>query len=560
MAELLRLRDYQRDAVDAIDDAHQDGMNFPAIVLPPGAGKTVILSHLAAENIAAHHNRILVLVHRDELADQAMDKLRRVAPHLTIGKVKAADDDVFADVVVASVQTASRPERLARLVESQKSSPTRRPRQFGLIITDEVHHAAAESYRVIYDAFPKARKAGVTATLARGDGVGLGSVVDDVVFSRTWLWMIKRGYLVDPVGQEVSVEDLDLRRVKKSGGDFAAGSLGDAMVDAHAGEVIATAWRQYATGRKGIIFTPTVAAAWDVHQAMARLGFSTDVVTGETPRAERLKIYDDSRTGKIDAIVNCGVLTEGADFPWIDTVIPKITKSEPLFQQMVGRALRPFPGKKDALVLSVGGMSGRLCTLVDLEPGTVKTVRPGESLVEAVEREEAAANKIVGAKAKPFGLKIKHTDMFAASKSAWLRTEGGVMFIPVSDGEVFLWPGQGGTWQVRYAPRKARKWPKLHDGLTLEMAMAWGETEAEERDGVVSTAGELFHSTASVSRRNASWRKQKVGPTPGQLSACKAWGVDVPPGATKGEVSDLLSIRVATLKFDRYMARTEISA
>ena len=557
MADLLHLRDYQRDAVDAIEDAHQGGMNFPAIVLPPGAGKTVILSHLAAENIDAHHNRIMVLVHRDELADQAMDKLRRVAPHLTVGKVKATDDDVFADVVVASVQTASRKDRLARLVESQKSSPTRRPRQFGLIITDEVHHAAAVSYRKIYEAFPRARKAGVTATLARGDGVGLGSVVDDVVFSRTWLWMIKRGYLVDPVGQEVIAEDLDLRNVKRSGGDFAPGSLGDAMIDADAGEVIAKAYAEHARDRKGIIFTPTVAAAYDVQESMSKIGFATGVVTGETPRSERLRIYDDSRTGRISAIINCGVLTEGADFPWVDVVVPKITRSEPLFQQMVGRALRPFPGKRDALVLSVGGMSGRLCTLVDLEPGSVKTVRPGESLVEAVEREEAEANKIVAAKAKPFGLRIKHTDLFAASKSAWLRTEGGVMFIPVSDGEVFLWPGEAGTWQVRHAPRKARRWPRLHDGLTLEMAMAWGETEAEERDGVVSSGGELFHSTASVSRRGASWRKAKVPPTPGQVSACKAWGVEIPAGATKGEVSDLLSVRVATLKFDRYMARTE---
>lgn len=558
MADLLRLRGYQREAVDAINDAHRDGMDFPAVILPPGAGKTVIFSHLAAENITAHRNRILILAHRDELVDQAMDKIRRVAPHLTVGKVKAADDDVFADVVVASVQTVSRPGRLERLVTSQKiSSRNRRPRKFGLIITDEVHHAVAPSYQAVYDEFPGVRKAGVTATLARGDGVGLGSVVSDVVFSRSWLWMIKRGYLVDPVGQVVTAEHLNLSKVKRSRGDFTAGSLGDAMIDAEVGTVIAQAYRQYATGRKGIIFTPTVAAAYDVQNAMTVLGFNVDVVTGETPRPDRLRIYNDSRTGKIDAIINCGVLTEGADFPWVDAVIPKMTRSEALFQQMVGRALRPFPGKQDALILSVGGMSGRLCTLADLEPGTVKTVRPGESLAEAEAREEAEANTPVFAKARPFAIKIKHADLFAASKSAWLRTEGGVYFIPVADGEVFLWPGEAGTWQVRHAPRKARRWPKLHDGLSLEMAMAWGETEAEERDGVVTRSEGLFHTTASISRRGASWRRAKVPPTPGQVSACRAWNVEVPAGATKGEVSDLLSVRIASLRFDRYMARTE---
>lgn len=516
------------------------------------SGKTVIFSHLAAENIAAHRSRVLVLVHRDELADQALDKIRKVAPHLTAGKVKADDDEVFADVVVASVQTASRKDRMARLVESQKSSPTRHPRQFGLIITDEVHHAVAVSYGKIYAAFPKARKAGFTATLARGDGVGLGSLIDEVVFSRTWLWMIKRGHLVDPVGQVATAENLNLSQVKKSGGDFAAGSLGDAMITADVGAVIAQAYQQYATGRKGIIFTPTVAAAYDVRDSMMTMGFNADVVTADTPRAERLRIYDDSRTGKIDAIINCGVLTEGADFPWVDCVVPKITKSEPLFQQMVGRALRPFPGKQDALVLSIGGMSGRLCTLADLEPGTVKTVRPGESLAEAEARESAEQDATVSAKARPFAIKVKHADLFASSKSAWLRTEGGVMFIPVADGEVFLWPGEAGTWQVRHAPRQARRWPKLHGDLSLEMAMAWGETEAEERGTSVNGA--------AISRRSAAWRKANVAPTPGQLSACATWGVTVPDGATKGEVSDALSVRMATLRFDRYMTRTEVRA
>lgn len=552
MAELIRLRDYQRDAIDAIGDAHDDGMMFPAVVLPTGSGKTVIFSHLAAENIEAKHNRVMVLVHRDELADQAMDKIRKVAPHLTVGKVKAGDDDVYADVVVASVQTASRKDRLARLVESQKNSPTRRPRQFGLIITDETHHAVATSYGKIYAAFPRARKAGFTATLARGDGIGLGSVISDVVYTRSWLWMIKRGYLVDPVAQVVTAEDLNMSRVKRSGDDFSAGSLGDAMIEAGVGEVIARAYFEHARDRRGIVFTPTVAAAYDVHEAMGRLGFRTDVVTAETPRAERLRIYDDSRTGKINAIINCGVLTEGADFPWVDCVVPKISRSEPLFQQMVGRAMRPFPGKTDALVLMIGGVHGRLCTLADLSDGAVKTVRPGESLAEAEAREEAEQSATVPARARPFEIKVKHADLFAGSKSAWLRTEGGVMFIPVADGEVFVWPGEAGTWQVRHAPRQARRWPKLHDGLSLEMAMAWGETEAEER----GTTG----AGASISRRAAAWRKDKSGPTPGQLSACSAWNVTPPAGATKGEVSDLLSVRMATLKFDRYMARTEASA
>jgi hypothetical protein len=248
-------------------------------------------------------------------------------------------------------------------------------------------------------------------------------------------------------------------------------------------------------------------------------------------------------------IVNCGVLTEGFDAPWLTCVVPKITKSEPLFQQMVGRVLRTFPGKRDALVLTVGGTGGKLRTLVDLAPGSVKTIRQGETLADAVVREAEEGNVKIKAGSPAFSLRHRDTDLFAASKSAWLRTAGGVMFIPVSDGEVFLWPGQGGTWQVRYAPRKARKWPRLHDGLSLEMAMAWGETEAEDRDHGAGMA-------ASLSSRSASWRVRKEAPTRPQLDTARIWGVDVPEGATRAQVSDLLSITVATRKFDHHMSRT----
>jgi superfamily II DNA or RNA helicase len=551
MIEMLSLRDYQREAVDAIDDAHTAGMRFPAVVLPCGSGKSVITAHLAAENLAAHNNRVLVLAHRDELLDQVADKIRRVAPSLSVGKVKADDDDVFADVVVASVQTAARPLRLARLVASQKSSPDRKPRQFGLVVTDECHRAAAMSYGKIYDALPRARKAGFTATLSRGDGVGLGSVIDDVVYSKSWLWMIKNGYLVDPVGQVVSVDDLDLSGVRRSGGDYAAGSLGDAMIDTGAPDVIASAYRRYASNRSGVVFTPTVAAAYGVREALADAGTTAAVVDGNTPRAERLRIYEDSRTGRVQVIVNCAVLTEGFDAPWVSAVVPPITRSEGRFQQSVGRSMRLYPGKTDALVLSVGGMSGRLCTLVDLQPGSVKEIRPGESLTDAEAREETAAETVIPGSAKGFGLKVKHVDMFSASKSLWLRTDGGVMFVPVADGEVFLWKGEDGLWDVRHAPRPTARlkirWPKLYSGLSLEMAMAWGEAAAEDM-GTTATG-------TALSTRSASWRRKKEPPSPGQIDAARYLDVVIPEGATKAEVSDLLSVRTATLKFDPFAAR-----
>jgi superfamily II DNA or RNA helicase len=555
MSSMIRLRPYQQEAIDKIHDAHFAGMKFPAVVLPTGSGKTIIFAHMAAEHLRSVRDRVLILVHRDELADQTIEKLRTVAPHLKIGKVKAGDNDVSADIVVASVQTASLERRLAQLVAAQTDPDVYRPRAIGLVITDEVHHGVSESYKKIYAAFPKARKAGFTATLARADGVGLGTVISDVVFTRSVLWMISKGYLVDPLSREVTAEDLDLSGVKTvARGDYSGASLGQAMIDGQAPEVIARAYLEHASDRQGVIFTPSVASAYVTAAELDKLGITCDVVDADTPREERLAIYERSRTGQLQVIVNCGVLTEGFDAPWLSCVVPRITKSEPLFQQMVGRVLRNFPGKRDALVLSVGGRGGKLRTLVDLAPGTVNAVRQGETLAAAVVREAEEADQVIPASSPAFSLRHRDTDLFAASQAAWLRTDGGVMFIPVTDGEVFLWPGKGGTWQVRHAPRKTpalkARWPRLHDGLSLELAMAWGETEAEDRD---HGAGRV----ASMSSRSASWRVRKEAPTPEQRAACLRWGVTVPDGATRTQVSDLLSVRHASIKFDRYMVRTE---
>src|SRR5574339_662476 len=99
-ATLLHLRPYQRECIDAINKAWSDGMQRPAVVLATGLGKTVSFSHLISEFSERTGQRSVVLVHRDELADQAIGKLRDVAPHLNIGKVKAEDNETDADVLV----------------------------------------------------------------------------------------------------------------------------------------------------------------------------------------------------------------------------------------------------------------------------------------------------------------------------------------------------------------------------------------------------------------------------------------------------------------------------
>jgi len=543
---VISLRSYQDEAIKALFDSWIMDMQRPAVVLPTGSGKTVIFSHVVRDfhnwrtdvdgrTIGNGGARSMILVHRDELADQALRKLAETAPDLKAGKIKADYDDTEADIMVCSVQTISRDNRLGPLVAGQREFG-----EVGLIITDEAHHGVAPSYRKIYDAFPGALNAGFSATLARGDGVGLGSVWDDVVYTKSILWMISRGYLVDVRGQAVALDQLDLSKIKTTAGDYQAKALGTAMVDADSPRAIAAAIRQYAPDRRSIVFCPDVFSSLATARA---IGPSAAVVTGTTPVEDRKLIYKQFETGELRVIVNCMVLTEGFDAPWADcAVIARPTKSPSLYQQMVGRVLRPWPGKADALVLDVTGTGGRLSTLIDLAPGEIDTIRSGETLADAAIRYETVQDTIMDSDSVAFALKYRDLDLFKASSKAWLRTDGGVLFIPVGNGQVFLWPAGEGRWDVGAAPARGR-WRKLHTGLPLGTAQAWAETEADDLTAYKASSGDL----------SARWRKEAAqGP---QIGRARRYGYLIPENPTKGEVSDLIATGEASAKLDPYMRK-----
>src|SRR5437762_6727677 len=111
---LLRLtpRPYQHEAVAALLAAAARGVQRPLLVLPTGTGKTIIFALL----VQRRGGRALILAHRDELIQQAVDKLHLVDPSITLGVVQAEQDRHDASIVIASVQTLSRRTRLTRLV------------------------------------------------------------------------------------------------------------------------------------------------------------------------------------------------------------------------------------------------------------------------------------------------------------------------------------------------------------------------------------------------------------------------------------------------------------
>jgi len=128
------LRPYQREAIDRLVEGWRTAQNRLAVVLPTGAGKTVVFSALIRTVLPDIHGRALVIAHRAELIDQAAEKIRAVSPDLRVGIVKAElDQHRDADVIVASIQTLASKRRREAITD------------IGLIIVDECHHAAARS-------------------------------------------------------------------------------------------------------------------------------------------------------------------------------------------------------------------------------------------------------------------------------------------------------------------------------------------------------------------------------------------------------------------------------
>jgi len=357
----VQLRDYQIDAVEAIEREHgEKRVRSTLIVLATGLGKTTIFCEWARRRHVRHGGRVLVLAHREELVNQAAERLRKQIPGVEVGIEMAGQHTsslMPQPFVVASVQTLSMAKRLKRLD----------PWDFTSIVVDEAHHATSGSYRVILDHFHAAQVLGVTATPDRSDKVGLGHLFDSCAYRMDMSDGINRGFLSPIVAQQIVVEHLDISRVRSRGGDLTAADLEQAMTTDRVLHEIAGPLVQEAGSRSTIVFTPTVAIAKALVNVLASYTKArAAVVHGETESDTRRRILAEYDGGDIQFLVNCAVLTEGFDSPRTSCIgLARPTKSRALMTQCIGRGTRLFPGKENLLVIDFVGMVGTshdLCT------------------------------------------------------------------------------------------------------------------------------------------------------------------------------------------------------
>lgn len=510
------LRSYQQDLVRGIVGEWAKGYRRTAAVMATGGGKTptgMVVCNLCFDAGLP----VLWLAHRTELIDQAIDKARQVAPGRRIGRLQGRDKQYRAELVIGSVQTASTPTTLALL----------RTRQWGLIVIDETHHATAATYVKVLNelgAFTSdgPRVLGLTATLDRSDGQALGQIFESIVEPRIGLIDLIRHpegpFLVPPRGIRVKIQGLDLGRVKRVAGDFNSGALGAAMSAAMAPQKIVEAWVEHAKDVPTVAFLPTVAISIEQAQAFNDAGHVAVHLDGTTPAGERAKALEAFRRGEITVLCNVGLFTEGTDLPSIGCVIlGRPTSSASLYQQMVGRGLRLHPGKRFCWILDVTGVTGKhkLATLASLSGADNPEETPDDLLMyeeddlAPLPAEVVEADTDDGDEPEPIEYadgELAHEliDLFEQSHTSWLRTPGGVWFVPAgSTGFVYLarTPGSADRYDVRWSvahPNQAQPHSgPIQENMEIGYAMAAGDAYVAERP--------LW-----MAERDAPWRKEKV--------------------------------------------------
>ncbi len=331
----LGLRDYQQECVDIIN-ALDSGSYLVAVAT--GLGKTVIFSHIQ------RRGRMLILSHREELVWQPKKYF-----DCTFGVEQAAHHSDGEEVVSASVQS---------LIRRLDAFP---PDAFDIIITDEAHHAVAESYRKIYAHFKPRLHIGFTATPNRADNVKLGEIYSSIIFERNLKWGIRHEYLSNIRCMQVDV-GYDLSGVNKLGDDLNQAQLSNAVDRSFQNEAVAQAYEELAVGQT-LIFASSVQHA----EHLAELIDGAVVVSADTDN--RNEIIERFTNREIPCLVNCMVFSEGTDMPLIETVmIARPTRNASLYTQMVGRGLRLHPDKKELHLIDCVGVTGKLdiCTAPDL--------------------------------------------------------------------------------------------------------------------------------------------------------------------------------------------------
>ncbi|MBC2601150.1 DEAD/DEAH box helicase [Puniceicoccus vermicola] len=359
---MYKLRPYQQEAVNKTVKYFKKRRSPAVIVLPTGAGKSLVIAELA--KIAK--GRVLVLAHVKELVEQNHLKYEGYGLRAGIYSAGLNQKDSQQKVIFGSIQSVAKANDAFF-------------RDFTLLVIDECHRVGLEpdsQYAQVIKRLKLSNRTicilGLTATPYR---LGLGWIYNyalrgevktqelrffnDCIYDLPLQYMIRNRYLTPPVKVDTPVTSYDFSELTEGGQSYTMAQLEEVLQKQRRLtpliiKNIIDITDSYQ--RQGVmIFSSTVNHAQEIMECLppgqARL------VLGSTELTERDQIVNDFKRRSFKYLVNVSVLTTGFDAAHVDVIaILRPTESTSLYQQIIGRGLRLDTGKKDCLVLDYTGM------------------------------------------------------------------------------------------------------------------------------------------------------------------------------------------------------------
>lgn len=339
----FKLRPYQEAAIKGLYEYWAIGRGEnPLIVAPTGAGKSAILGQIIRDAMSYEGTKVMVLSHVKELLSQNANTLARICPEVDFGFYSASIGQKRLDKPVTFAGIQSVYKRAYDMIPAPD-----------LVIVDEAHMIPKNS-ETRYGKFlsdlkicnPQVKMIGLTATPYRLDSgylhKGKGAIFDGVAYDIPVGMLMDDGYL-SSVTSKGGAKKIDLSNVGKRGGEFIEKDLAIAASDPELVKATVREIVEYGQERKAwLIFASGLGHADMLREELEAYGVSVDVVSGDDPMRERDAKISRFKSGQTRAIVNCGVLTTGFDYPEVDLVaIVRATESTGLYIQIVGRGTRP---------------------------------------------------------------------------------------------------------------------------------------------------------------------------------------------------------------------------
>lgn len=351
----------QVDALEELNKTLEEDYNKALVVMATGLGKTYLAGFFS-------HNfkKVLFIAHREEILYQARDSFEKIMPEKQFGIYNGKIKEGQADAIFASIYTLS----LKKHLENFK------PNEFDLIIIDEFHHAAADSYQRVLDYFQPRFLLGITATPDRNDNKDVYAICDgNVAFRLDFLDAINRKWLA-PFQYFGVYDDTDYSQITWLGNRYDEEELLQSQLREDLALKILRAWENNKQTRT-LGFCSSIRQADFLSQYFNLHGYRTVSLHSQQIGVSRNKAISQLAKGEIDIIFTVDLFNEGVDIPAVDTLLfVRPTESLTVFTQQIGRGLRLHPGKETCVIIDLIGNYRNAdikLSLFDIQPSEGKT-------------------------------------------------------------------------------------------------------------------------------------------------------------------------------------------